>query len=431
MTSTLVLAYKKSMLFVGRTLGVMTLLFVASAWAQSTEKVIFNLGTQGAEGGLILDSRGDLFGTASGDPIGQLGTVYEAQLLANGTWRHNVLYRFLGGNDGENPNAGVIFDSAGNLYGTTQNGGANSCPYDATLTCGTVFELTPTPTGGWTEKQLYNFGPYPDGDHPNAGLVSDAAGNLYGTTAGGGIAWGTVFQLTPGLNGTWTESILYQFSNGNDGFGPSALVRDSKGNLYGFTFGGGATQSGTIFELTPTTDGIWTYHLVYTFCSKTSCADGEEPTGITLDSQGNLYGVAEAGGKVPCADSYGGCGTIFKLVRGTGDAWGFRLLHTFCKTNQCVDGAFPLGAPVQQADGTFYGITMLGGVNNQGTLFSLVHPSSAWVLTSLYSFCPSFPATCTDGQYPGGKLALDGSGNLYGTTPTGGQRDGVVFQVTP
>jgi len=432
MTSTLVLTNRKSLLFVGRTFAIMALLLVESAWAQSTEKVIFNLGTPYA-GGVILDSHGDLFGAASGD-LGKMGTFYEAKPLANGTWTHYVLYRFLGGNDGRNPNPGLIFDRAGNLYGTTQAGGANDCPTSYTSTCGTVFELSPTPKGEWTEKQLYNFAGITennaDGENPSSGLVTDSAGNLYGTTSSGGAYHGTVFQLTPESNGTWTETILYRFSPSEGGDGPGGLIRDSQGNLYGFTQYGGATADGTIFELSPNTGGTWTYHLVYTFCSRTNCSDGSAPAGISLDSQRNLYGATYNGGKVPCPAASNGCGTIFKLVHGTGETWGFHLLHTFCTKNQCTDGAFPSGAPTLQSDGTLYGPTLVGGKTNQGTLFKLVQTSSAWVLTSLYSFCPLFP--CTGGLEPGGELALDGSGNLYGTTPVGGSAgSGVVFQVIP
>ena len=427
MTSSRLLTHRKSLSFVGRTF--MALLLVESAWAQSTEKVIFDLGTPRSDGGLILDSRGDLFGASgTGDP-GVMGTVYEAKRFANGTWGLDVLYRFLGGHDGRTPNPGLIFDSAGNLYGTTQAGGTNSCPSDPTSTCGTVFQLSPTLKGEWKEKQLYNFpGNTTDGEVPSSGLVADSAGNLYGTTSFGGAFHGTVFQLTPGSNETWTETILYRFSGSEGGVGPGGLIRDSQGNLYGFTRGGGATQNGTIFELSPNTDGTWTYHLVYTFCSRTNCSDGSGPTGITLDSQRNLYGVTNYGGMVPCSAASNGCGTFFKLVRDKG-AWDFHLLHTFCTKNQCPDGAFPSGAPTLQPDGTLYGLTIVGGNTNQGTLFKLVHTSSAWVLTSLYSFCPSFP--CTDGQDPGGTLALDSSGNLYGTTPVGGKGNGVVFQVIP
>ncbi len=432
MTSTLLLTHRKPLLFVGRAFAIMALLLVESVWAQSTEKLIFDLGTPGSDGGLILDSRGDLFGASGSEDPFVMGTVYEAKRFANGTWGLDVLYRFLGGNDGRGPNPGLIFDSAGNLYGTTQAGGANSCPSAPTSTCGTIFELSPTPKGEWTEKQLYNFagitGTNADGEAPNSGLVADSAGNLYGTTAFGGAYHGTVFQLTPRPNGTWTETILYRFPGG-DGFGPSGLIRDSEGILYGFARAGGATDNGTIFELSPNTDGTWTYHVVYTFCSRANCSDGSGPTGITLDSQRNLYGMTNYGGAVPCSAASNGCGTIFKLVRGTGDTWGFRLLHTFCIKSQCPDGAFPSGAPTLQSSGTLYGLTTAGGKTSQGTLFKLVQTSSAWVLTSLYSFCPSFP--CTDGQDPEGTLALDSSGNLYGTTPIGGKGNGVVFQVVP
>jgi uncharacterized repeat protein (TIGR03803 family) len=369
MTSTLVLTNRKSLLFVGRTFAIMALLLVESAWAQSTEKVIFNLGTNGA-GGVILNSQGNLYGAATGTR-GQMGTVYEAKRLANGTWTHYVLYRFLGGNDGRNPNPGLIFDSAGNLYGTTQAGGANSCPSEFTSTCGTVFQLSPTLKGEWKEKQLYNFegitGNTTDGEVPSNGLVSDSAGNLYGTTSSGGAYHGTVFQLTPESNGTWTETILYRFSGSEDGFGPSGLIRDSQGNLYGSTRTGGATEDGTIFELSPNTHGPWTYHLVYTFCSRTNCSDGSAPAGIILDSQRNLYGATFNGGLVPCPATSSGCGTIFKLVHGTGGTWGFHLLHTFCTKNQCLDGAASSGAPTLQSDGTLYGPTIFGGKTNGGT----------------------------------------------------------------
>ena len=215
---------------------------------------------------------------------------------------------------------------------------------------------------------------------------------------------------------------------GRGRLGPSGLIRDSEGILYGFARGGGVTDNGTIFELSPNTDGTWTYHVLYTFCSRTNCSDGSGPTGITLDAQRNLYGMTNYGGAVPCSPDPNGCGTIFKLVRDKG-AWDFHLLHTFCAKSQCPDGAFPSGAPTLHPDGTLYGLTIVGGNTNQGTLFKLVPTSSAWVLTSLYSFCPSFP--CTDGQDPGGTLALDSAGNLYGTTPVGGKGNGVVFQVIP
>src|SRR5262249_33664959 len=153
------------------------------------------------------------------------------------------------------------------------------------------------------------------------------------TTAFGGsfhgtIFHGTIFELSPGTNGTWSEKILYRFSGGDDGTGPSGLIRDSSGNLYGIAFGG-AKGSGTIFELSPNSDGTWTFHLVYSFCSRTNCSDGSRPEGITLDSQNNLYGVAAWGGTVPCSSSDAGCGTVFKLVHGRGDTWVFHLLHRF------------------------------------------------------------------------------------------------------
>jgi uncharacterized repeat protein (TIGR03803 family) len=429
MTRTDLFRRKETMPSISCIFATLTLLLGGSAWAQSTEKVIFDLGTPQAGGELIFDNRGNLYGTANGDSVGR-GTVFEATPSANGTWRHSVPYRFAGGTDGKDPNPGLVFDSAGNLYGTTVAGGANYCLFsNTTSTCGTVFELTPTSTGAWTEKQLYNFagntGLNDDGANPSSGLVADSAGNLYGTTSYGGSYHGTVFRLTPGSDGTWTETILYDFTDGEDGRGPSGLIRDRLGNLYG-TAGGGTTGGGTIFELSPSPDGTWTFHLVYTFCSRTNCSDGNQPWGIALDTQRNLYGVTRYGGAACTGD---GCGTIFKLGRGAGDSWVFHLLHSFCAKSSCPDGAVPQGAPTLAADGTVYGTTFLGGNNGQGTVFKLVHTTSGWVFTTLYSFCPA--GGCPDGRYPDGAMALDSAGNLFGTTIVGGVKNGVVFELTP
>jgi hypothetical protein len=234
--------------------------------------------------------------------------------------------------------------------------------------------------------------------------------------------------LTPGPDGTWTETILYRFTAGEDGYAPSGLIRDSLGNLYGMALGGGTT-GGTIFELSPNSDGTWTFHLVYTFCSRTNCSDGDGARGIALDSQRNLYGVAVNGGVVGCSPYVQGCGTIFKLVRGVGDSWVFHLLYSFCAKSSCPDGAFPQGAPTVATDGSIYGTTQTGGNNGGGTVFKFIHTLSAWALTTLYSFCPA--AGCADGSDPAGAMVQDSAGNLFGTTIGGGIKNGVVFELTP
>jgi uncharacterized repeat protein (TIGR03803 family) len=183
---------------------------------------------------LIFDSTGNLYGTASaGGKPGGSGTVFRLTRGANGKWKTKVLHSFSGGKDGGNSRASLIFDSVGKLYGTTSIGG--------TKDLGTVFELMPSTNGNWKEKVLYSFRGGTDGSGPLARLIFDSAGNLYGTTESGGNPYdnGTVFQLKPGTNGKWTEIVLYRFSN--EGNGPAAgLIFDSAGNLYGTTYWSGA-----------------------------------------------------------------------------------------------------------------------------------------------------------------------------------------------
>jgi len=256
---------------------------------------------------------------------------------------YKVLWSFGGSpNDGANPTSDFVFDSAGNMYGTTQTGGNStnvSCLRENLMPgCGTVFELSPNSDGSWTETVVYNFcanyptGVCPDGQQPTAGLAMDSAGNLYGTTRQGGVSCavdgagcGTVFELSPPSvqGGAWTQEILYVFcSMGQnpcpDGALPTShLTLDSAGNLYGTTTegGGGAWYGGTVFELSPE-NGAWTEAVLYAFCTTGElyhCPDGTNPqAGVTFANLGNLYGTTEWGG----SPSGGGTGTLFELSRG-------------------------------------------------------------------------------------------------------------------
>ena len=229
------------------------ILFVSSTGAAAQEKVLHsfnNNGTDGIvpDGGVIFDAAGNLYGTTwSGGAYDYWGTVYELTPAAGGGWTEQVLHSFNNvDTDGASPAAGPIFDTAGNLYSTTAGGG--------TYLKGTVFELTPTAGGGWTETVLHNFGNGTDGATPIAGLIFDAAGNLYSTTSGGGTSGnGTVFELSPNGSGGWTETVLHNFHyNGTDGVSPYAgLIFDAAGNLYGTTREGGTSSYGTVFEITP------------------------------------------------------------------------------------------------------------------------------------------------------------------------------------
>jgi uncharacterized repeat protein (TIGR03803 family) len=197
--------------------------------------------------------------------------------------QEQVLYSFQNdGTDGIDPGPGLISDGAGNLYGTTIGGGAYNW--------GTVFELSPAAGGGWTEKVLYNFASVPDGANPYWWLIFDAAGNLYGTTfAGGTHNGGAVFELSPAAGGTWTEKVLYSFGNGAmDADAPQAgLIFDAAGNLYGTTEYGGTYYYGTVFELSPNGSGGWTEQVLHSFGNG---ADGARPfaglipTGVELST---------------------------------------------------------------------------------------------------------------------------------------------------
>lgn len=238
--------------------------------------------------GLIFDAAGNLYGTTLRGSEHDRGTVFKLMPGAGGTWNETVLNRF--GDlprGGSHSQAGLIFDTAGNLYGTTEAGGA--------YRCGTVFKLSNT-NGRWTETVLHSF-KGSDGRSPYASLIFDKAGNLYGTTyKGGAHSVGAVFKITPGANGTWAETVLHSFGAGGDGFYPYAnLIFDAVGNLYGTTSWGGANgNSGTVFKLTPGAKGAWTEKVLHSFGKG---EDGASPyAGLILDAAGNLYGTTSQGG---------------------------------------------------------------------------------------------------------------------------------------
>jgi uncharacterized repeat protein (TIGR03803 family) len=184
---------------------------------------------------LTIDGAGNVYGLAMGGAH-DYGLVYELTHGSNG-WTDKFLHAFTGGAGGSLPHGGVIFDPAGNLYGVSDY---------------SVFELTPGTNGTWTQKILHNFAGGSDGAYPQAQLVFDKAGNLYGTTSTGGSNLGTVFELSPGKNGTWSERVLHKFTGGSDGSNPSsAVVVDANGNVYGTTANGGTSGEGSIFEITP------------------------------------------------------------------------------------------------------------------------------------------------------------------------------------
>jgi len=259
-----------------------------------TETVLHSFNGNGEDGAypvasLILDASGNLYGTTSGFGVFGLGTVFELTPQTGGGWKETVLLSF-NNHGGAYPAASLILDASGNLYGTTYEGG--------TFGVGTAFELRPQTGGGWKEKVLHNFkNNGKDGYYPEAGMVFDATGNLYGTTYGGGAHnLGTVFRLASKTSGGWAEKILHNFNdNGKDGAYPVAdLIIDASGNLYGTTYGG-AFGVGTAFELTPKAGGGWTEKILHSF--NVNGKDGNHPqASLVFDAAGNLYGTTYDGG---------------------------------------------------------------------------------------------------------------------------------------
>jgi uncharacterized repeat protein (TIGR03803 family) len=374
--------------------------------------------------------------------IGLTVAVLSTSLAAaqTGTATLQRLLTFTGSNGGQ-PVAAPIVDQAGNLYGTTSEGGVGKCSVGKwTLGCGTVYKLSPPSNGStqWNETLLYQFRDVADGEYPVGGVVFDKTGNLYGTTLYGGgsaSACGTVFELTPPASGSgpWTKMILYKFTCGADGGYPeSGQTFDKAGNLYGTASWGGVCNNsygcgGVVYELSPPTvaGDPWTETVLYTFLMS---ADGARPQSTPLfDASGKLYGTTILGGSAADCGLTGGCGTIFQLTPSTsGGSWTEKVLYTF--GSQPYDGLEPRSGLVFAKPGIFYGVTELGGTSSRGTVYQLTAPASSggsWSESILYSFGGS------DGSGPFGAPALGTDGSIYGLTMFGGNDQGNVFQLAP
>lgn len=408
---------RRSILFM---LAVLPFMNVVRAAAQ-TETVLYSFNDSGASyagpyQGVISDSAGNLYGTTRLGGRYNEGTVFELVPQAGGSWTENVLYSFNSNiGDGIDPNGGLIFDSAGNLYGTAQLGGTSGS--------GTVFRLIPQADGTWKEETLYNFG---SGSYwgPFGRMLWDSAGNLFGETGS------KVFELTPTASG-WKLKVLRTFPYVLSG----SLVFDAAGNLYGVAATNwetvpqcdGVGSCGTVFELTPQPGGTWTETILRRL-SYTS-GRGYYPWALTMDTSGSLYGTAMFGGGGSCPEG-NGCGAVFQLSPTMGGGWNYQTLHIFTG----ADGDNPIGL-VWDASGKLYGTTEYGGTGSCvgggssgcGTVFELTPTTGGgWTETTLYSF------TGPDGYEPLSGPIVDAVGNLYGTTAIGGDYDdGVVYKITP
>jgi uncharacterized repeat protein (TIGR03803 family) len=406
-------------------------------FAASQEKVLHSFNSNGKDGyfptsRLISDAGGNLYGTTQvgGTHCGSgCGTVFELTPTTEGKWDRRILHSF-NGKDGANPSSALIFDSAGNLYGTASQGGnLSGC---GGVGCGVVLKLAPAANGKWTETVIHVFNEK-NGAIPNASLVFDTAGNLYGTTTLGGDlqgrqcggskaqrhvpkgvpGCGVVFKLSPGTNGKWTARLLHTF-NGNDGALPYAsLILDSVGSLYGTTSQGGTAGWGTVFRLTPANDGRWTEKVLHTF----DLTDGGYPsTSLIFDTAGTLYGTTAIGGAFRT-------GTVFELVPRANDQWKKITLHNFSGNNDVADPS----DLIFDGAGNLCGATSGQGINNQGTVFRLTpHNNGKWSETVFFKF------NGKDGAHPTAGLILDAAGNLFGTTVNGGASGfGSVFELIP
>jgi uncharacterized repeat protein (TIGR03803 family) len=332
---------------------------------------------------------------------------------------YKMLYSFQGedeinddDDDGSNAATGLIFDVTGNAYGTTVTGGVDNC--------GTVFELKRLGHGQWQEIVLYSFTCFNDGKNPHGGVAFDKAGNLVGTTVAGGSGGicsgdgcGVVFELSP-----TGEKVLYNFTGGNDGFGPgSPLTIDGAGDLFGMTPDGGAFSAGTIFELS-LKNSNWHLHTIHAFTGRDDGAVGSLGP-LFLDAAGKLYGVTELGGRRSA-------GTAFRLVRGQSGVWNFTTLYTF---KGQPDAGSPYGGLIPDAAGNLYGTTYYGGSAGLGAVYELSPGRNGWTEQILYNFLGG-----TDGSYPTTTLLFDAAHNLYGTTSTGGRPScdcGTIFKLKP
>ncbi len=381
--------------------------------------------------GLTNAGPGEFYGTAwAGGTRGSncvsngCGVVFKVSYQGTG-WVLTPIYRFQGGVDGANPSARVIVRPNGRLFGTTENGGGGDCSGFASG-CGTIFSLAPPPypdansVATWTEDLLYQFEGGYDGGDPYGDLAFNQTGNIFGTTQIGGSSThcyppgcGTAYELSHS-GSSWTKTILWSFGDGYDGIEPfNGLQFDPAGDLYGTTFTGGTHEEGTVFELIPSGLG-WTETVLYSFLGG---SDGALPyTGVLVDRSGNLFAATSDGGSA-------GGGTVFELIK-SGSGWTFNLLYSFGNPLQNECG--PFGTLVEDNAGNFYGTTRCDGSNHMGSVFKLSRSGSGWLYSTLHDFNGS------DGAHPYCTMALDSSGNLYGTTFQGGSYGvGVVFEITP
>lgn len=408
-------------------LAVIVAFMVATSGAQAqTMTVLHDFGNGGYQPwqGIIMDPNGRIYGTTyyggdlSCDAGGPAGCGVVFKFASNGSgWIYTPLYYFTTQYSAFPMDPGVpAVAPNGSVYDVTFLGGE----YDSN---GMIFSLRPSPTRPvsatslWNFDSVYQFTGMNDGGNPTpqSPLVFDAAGNFYGTAGGGGTSnSGVVYEFTPSGDG-WTENILYNFTGGGDGAFPNGIVFDDQGNMYGTT-GEGGSGCGTIFELSPRQSG-WTETTLYAFRYG---IDGCASSPLFRDPAGNLYGITNEGGP----DNNGG--TVWELSP-TNGGWSFSVLHAFNYETVAFGGAYP---PIMDRAGNLWGTISAGGANETGMLLKLTPSNGGWTFTDIYDFAPRGGGA--PGCYAVGSPVLDSSGNLYGASQMCGSSDGgTIWEYTP
>jgi uncharacterized repeat protein (TIGR03803 family) len=395
---------------------IITVVLTSSAWA-ATEQVLHSF-TGGSDGqvpseGLIWDHAGNLYSATWYGGTG-CGVVFQLVPNGDGTWTENVLHNFKGGRDGCYPEWGSLtFDSVGNLYGTTSEGGEHGL--------GTVFELTANSHGNWTKTVLHNFKER-EGGYPVTTLLFDATGNIYGTTnVYSPLAGGTIFKMTPGSKNHWTFQVIHEFPRTQKGFYPeTGLMPGPDGAYYGTTHDENDPDDcyfcGTVYKLTSTSGGKWVYEVIHPFSGNEGGADPGVGQPV-FDSQGNLFGPVVYQGAY-------GYGLIYELTPVAGGQWTFQVLYQFTGLD---DGGNPLSGLMSDGLGNWYGTASSGGAYGYGVVFKLTpNQDGTWTESVVYDFAGS------DGASPGAALLSDPAGNIYGVTTGGGAYGyGTVYEITP
>ena len=381
-----------------------------AAWAANTTKLIYSFagGVDGeyTDTELVMDSAGNLYGTSVQGGTYASGTVF--QVTAAGV--HTVLYNFTGGADGGEPYKGVTLDAQGNLYGTAVTGGGGSCEGG----CGVVFKLTNS-GGVWTQTVVHAF-TGADGSGPGSPVSIDKHGNVFGTTpTGGKFGMGVIYALQP-VGGKWKFRVVHAFTGGADGGGGSAgrLLIDDIGNLFGVCTVGGVNGLGTVYEVS-LVNGQVKFSTLYAFQNP---PDGALPySGLAFDRVGNLYGTTYYAGA-------NGFGTVYKLTRANG-TWTEKVLYSF---KGGTDGGNPISGLVADTSGSVYGTTSADGATcGCGTIFKMTRGASGWTERAVYRF-PGSPSAGT--SYNG--MVTDGAGHFYGATVNGGTADeGAIYEFIP